>query len=336
MRSYQLSNSGITLSLLDHGATITSLTVPDRHGQPDDVVLGFLHTEDYRANTPYFGSVVGRCANRISDGQFHLDGTLYQLTQNDGPNHIHGGAKGFDQAVWSLKETDGQSFVELAYDSPDGEEGYPGLLKAKSRITLTEDQVVRIEYWATTDRPTLCNLTNHSYFNLSGVGGPSVLDHHVKLNADHYTPIDARKVPTGEIEPLGGGPLDLREGAFLRDVIHQDHPQLTLGHGFDFNYVVNGPKGALNRGAIVEDPHSGRMMEVWTNQPGLQLYTGNFLDESLKGKGGHPYGPHAGLCLEAQTFPNAIQHDHFPSPILRPGDLYHHVTEYRFSLIHES
>jgi aldose 1-epimerase len=315
---------------MTYGAILTELHVADRNGKLEDVVLGFDNLKDYLAGHPMFGATVGRVANRIAKGKFTLDGKEYRLAVNSGPNSIHGGRKGFDKVVWraeTLTKPDGVA-VQLNYRSPDGEEGYPGNLSTTVTYTLTNENELKITYAATTDKPTPVNLTNHSYFNLSGVKDGDVLGHELMLAADEYTPADATLIPTGEIRPVRGTPLDFTRPTPIGARIAELKP--TLG-GYDHNFVLRGGGKSLVLAARVYDPKSGRVMEMFTTEPAVQLYTANFLDGKRKGKGGVAYGKHQGLCLEAQHFPDSVNHPNFPSIILRPGGTYTQTTVYKFS-----
>lgn len=328
---YTLTNkNGVVAKIMTYGATLTELHVPDRNGKMGDVVLGFDNLAAYEKGHPFFGSTVGRVANRIAKGTFKLDGKTYHLAVNNGPNTLHGGLKGFDKKVWQAKEVSSAAgpAVEFHYTSPDGEEHFPGKVHATVRYTLTGDNAVRIEYTATTDKATPINLTNHSYFNLAGDG--EVRDHVVQFNADHYTPVDSTMIPTGEIKSVAGTPFDFRKPTAIG--AHIDEIPGNPG-GYDHNMVVNrkGTGRTLVKFATIFDPATGRVMEMQTTQPGVQFYTGNFLDGSLTGKGGVVYNKNFGFCLEAQDFPDAINHANFPSSVLRPGETYKQTTIYRLS-----
>jgi aldose 1-epimerase len=327
---YVLTNSnGMVAKIMSYGVTVTELHVPDAAGKVEDVVLGFDDLDGYLKGHPFFGCIAGRVANRIAKGRFTLDGKEYKLAVNNGPNSLHGGKKGFDKVVWTgeahrLTEA---AAVRFSYLSPDGEEGYPGNLKVTVTYTLTDQNELKIDYTATTDKATPVNLTNHSYFNLAGAKSGDVLAQELMLAADNYTPTDATLIPTGEIRPVKGTPLDFTKptpiGARIRE--------LKATNGYDHNFVINGGGKELTLGARARDPKSGRVMEMWTTEPGVQLYTANGLDGSLKGKGGVAYVRHAGFCLEAQHFPDSVNHPEFASVILRPGQTYKQTTLYRFS-----
>jgi aldose 1-epimerase len=327
-------DGGMTVAILTYGGIVQRLEVPDRSGVPANVVLGLPTFDDYRAgNGPYLGALIGRYANRIAGGAFTLDGRAYRLPVNNPPNSLHGGTEGFDKRVWTATGTgDG---VELAYTSPDGEMGFPGTLSVTVRYTLTADNGLRIEYQASTDAPTVVNLTNHSYLNLAGEAAGTVEGHRLRLNAGRYTPTDATSIPTGELVPVAGTPFDFTATHAVGERIDGDDEQLRFGLGYDHNYVLDRPAGAegtLVLAARVEEPGSGRVLEVETTEPGVQLYSGNQLDGSLTGTGGVAYGPRAGLCLETQHFPDSPNQPGFPSTVLRPGEVSRSVTVYRFGV----
>jgi aldose 1-epimerase len=328
---YVLTNAkGTIAKVMTYGAILTELHVADRNGKLDDVVLGFDNLKDYLAGHPMFGATVGRVANRIAKGKFTLDGKEYSLAVNARPNSIHGGLKGFDKVVWkaeALPKPDGVA-VQLNYRSPDGEEGFPGNLATTVTYTLTNDNELRITYVAKTDRPTPVNLTNHSYFNLAGAKSGDMLGHELMVAADLYTPTDNTLIPTGEIKPVRGTPLDFTSPMPIGARINELNPNLG---GYDHNYVLRGGGKSLALAARVYEPKTGRVMEMFTTEPGVQLYTANFLDSKRKAKGGAVYGRHQAFCLEAQHFPDAVNHANFPSIILRPGETYTHTTVYRFS-----
>lgn len=323
---FTLTNAnGLVCKVTDYGATVTELHVPDRAGKLGDVVLGFGKLEDYLKGHPFFGSTVGRVANRIANGKFTLEGRQYTLAVNNGPNHLHGGLVGFDKALWRAEALAGAS-IKFAHVSPDGDEGYPGTLTAEVTMALTDDNSLSIDYKASTDRTTIVNLTNHSYFNLAGSG--NVLGCEMHISADSYTPVDANLIPTGEVAPVRGTPMDFTTPHPIGARIHQ------LGNtppGYDHNYVINRAGKGLALAARVFDPDSGRVMEVHTTQPGVQFYTANFLDGTLQGKGGVAYQQHGAFCLETQHYPDSINHHAFPSIILRPKQTFHHETVHRFS-----
>ena len=332
---YTLRNSnGMEAAITNYGGRLVSLKVPDRAGGIADIVLGSDNLGGYLAKNPYFGALVGRYANRIAGGEFSLGGKQYQLPRNNGDNSLHGGLKGFDKVVWKAEQTDTSlsAVLDLTYLSKDGEEGFPGNLLVKARYTLNGDDELRLDYFATTDQTTVVNLTNHSYFNLSGHAGSSILGHEVMINADRYTPSTSDLIPTGELRPVAGTPFDFRAPRLIGSRIEEDDQQLQCGMGYDHNFVLNNQSGALSIAARVKHPQSGRCMEVSTTQPGLQFYTGNHLDGSVTGKGGVTYGPRSGVCFEAQHFPDSPNHPAFPSSELKPGEQYRQVTVFRFSV----
>jgi aldose 1-epimerase len=330
---FQLTNdSGMVVDITNYGGTVTSIKVPDRSGNLDDVVLGYKTLEEYVRNPRFLGCVVGRHANRLADGRFSLNGTQYQLAQNNGPNHLHGGNKGFDKRLWTaaLVGDDDAADLQLNYRSEDREEGYPGELNVTVHYSLSNGNELRIDYRATTDRDTIVNLTNHSYFNLAG--GGDILAHELTLNADSFTPVTKLLIPTGELRRVENTPFDFREGATIGSRISDPDEQLRFTGGYDHNFVLSDWNGAPTWCAIVKEPSTGRVLEVSTTAPGLQFYSGNFLDGSLIGREGKSYEKHAGLCLETQHFPDAPNHPNFPSTILRAGEEYRHSTIFRFSI----
>jgi aldose 1-epimerase len=325
---YTLKNPALEARILTYGGILVSLKTPDRHGQSADVVLGFDSLAPYTTNPAYFGAVVGRYANRIAHARFSLDGKPYSLFKNDGDGTLHGGKRGFDKVVWKARRID--NGVELTYVSPDGEEGYPGTLTTILQYTLTGN-ALRIEAAATTDKPTVVNLSYHSYFNLAGQGRGDILHHELKINASRYTPVDATLIPTGDLASVAGTPFDFRKPTAVGARIGDDNEQLKRGRGYDHNWVLDAPPGELATAAEVFEPSTGRVLDVLTDQPGLQFYTGNFLDGSLTGKEGRVYQKRYALCLETQHFPDSPNHASFPSTELRPGQRYHTVTIYQFS-----
>jgi aldose 1-epimerase len=334
---YTLKNAhGMEARVLDYGGIIVSLQVPDRDGRLDDVVLGFDSLPDYQRGSPYFGAIVGRYGNRIARGRFTLDGRTYTLATNNGPNHLHGGVRGFDKVVWSVTPfARGDSVgLVLAYTSRDGEEGYPGTLQATVTYTLTNANELIFDYHATTDRATPVNLTQHSYFNLAGDGKGDILGHVVTLHADRFTPVDSTLIPTGEIRSVAGTPFDFRTPAAIGARIAQDDEQLRYGRGYDHNFVLNktGDARTPEAAARVYEPTSGRVMEIATTEPGLQFYSGNFLDGTLRGKHGVVYRHRYGFAMETQHFPDSPNQPAFPTTILRPGDVYRSRTIYRFGV----
>ena len=325
---YTLKDGAIEAQIITYGGIIQSLKVPDKNGKAADVVLGFDTLDEYvKGNKGFFGALIGRYGNRIAGGKFVLDGKTYQVPLNDGPNALHGGPQGFDKVVWEGKEI--PHGVELTYVSPDGDMGFPGKLTTVVRYTLVGKDL-KIDYSATTDKDTVLNLTNHSYFNLAGAGNGDILKNEVKINASRYTPVDATLIPTGELASVGGTPFDFRKPTAVGARIDGDNDQLKKGHGYDHNWVLDST-GKMAEAAEVYEPSSGRVLQVITDQPGVQFYTGNFLDGSITGKGGKVYGHRSGLCLETQHFPDSPNHPKFPSTELKPGQKYHWVTIFRFS-----
>ena len=333
---YSLRNAtGMEVRVTTYGATIVGLTAPDRDGHMADVVLGFDSIEGYTSRTylrelPYFGAVIGRYANRISNGRFHLNGKLYSLAVNNRPNHLHGGIKGFDKVVWEAKASgDAQPNLQLTYESKDKEEGYPGNLHVTVDYTLTDD-ALKIEYSAIADQDTIVNFTNHSYFNLKGDGEGDILGHVLQLNADQFTPVDPTLIPTGELRSVKGTPFDFTQPSMIGARIEVKDEQLIFGKGYDHNFVLNGFDGTLRLAARVHEPTSGRSLEVWTTEPGIQIYTGNFLHGDFVRKGGKPYNFRGGLCLETQHFPDSPNQPEFPSTTLKAGSTFSSQTIFRF------
>lgn len=325
---YTLSNAnGMKAAIMTYGGAVVSLTAPDRGGKYADVVLGMDNLEGYLKPVPYFGALIGRYGNRIGHAQFTLDGKTYHLPKNDGDNTLHGGTRGFDKRVWTAHESNGS--LELTYVSKDGEEGFPGTLTAKVVYTVTPQNELRIEYSATTDKDTVVNLTNHSYFNLNGAGDGDILQHQVMIHADRFTPVDSGLIPTGELKPVKGTPFDFTKATAIGARINESDQQLQYGKGYDHNWVVTGT--GMRTVAEVYDPQTGRVMDVITDQPGLQFYTGNFLDGTIRGKGGKVYGRRTAFCMETQHFPDSPNKPSFPTTELKPGQTYHTVTMYRFS-----
>ena len=323
---YEITNPGkMVVRITNYGGIVTSVEVPDRNGKMDDVVLGFSSLQLYLDGHPYFGCLTGRCANRIAGGQFSIDGKDYQLAKNNGPNHLHGGIKGLDKVVWESQEyrIGEEAGIELKYLSPDGEEGYPGNLNIRVIYSLTPDNGLKVDYYAETDAPTPVNLTHHGYFNLLGEGNGDIMDHLLMLDADRYTPVNDQLIPTGELRDVTGTPFDFR----LPKTIGKDFSQVE--GGYDHNFVLNN-RGKFGMVAKLNEPVSGRWMEVYTSEPGIQLYTGNFLDGTLIGKSGKAYRQHFALCLETQHFPDSPNQPSFPDVILRPGQVYRHTTIYKF------
>jgi aldose 1-epimerase len=328
---YTLANAnGMVVKIMTYGGIITEIHVPDKNGKMADVVLGFDDLKGYLGTHPYFGAIAGRVANRIAKGRFTLNGKEYKLATNNGPNALHGGEKGFDKRVWEASNPR-SSILALTYRSPDGEEGYPGNLEVTVGYSLTDANELNIGYRAQTDKATPINLTNHSYFNLAGQGSGDILGHVMMINADQYTPVDDTLIPTGQVAPVKGTPLDFTTPTAIGARIKQVGGNPI---GYDHNFVLRLPRGDATRpglAARVTEPKSGRVMEVFTTEPGVQFYTGNFLDGTVKGKGGAVYKQYNGFCLETQHFPDSINHPNFPNTVLKPGDTYRSLTTYRFS-----
>jgi aldose 1-epimerase len=331
---YTLCNAkGMEVAITNYGGIVLSLKVPDRQGSLDDVVLGYDTLAEYIADNPYFGAIIGRYGNRIGRGKFTLDGQEYTLAQNNNENHLHGGMKGFDKVVWKAKGILGDKGpgLVLTYTSRDGEEGYPGNLDVSVTYIVTQENELRIHYVATADKPTPVNLTNHSYFNLAGQGIGNILGHELTLCADRFTPVDEGLIPTGQLRPVEGTPMDFRKPVAIGARVDQEDEQLGFGGGYDHNWVLNKPAGELALAARVYEPKRGRVMEVFTTEPGIQFYCGNFLDGSNVGKGGKVYRHRYGFCLETQHFPDSPNKPAFPSTVLRPGEEYSTTTVYKFS-----
>jgi aldose 1-epimerase len=330
---YTLHNRhGVEARIMTYGGILVSLKVPDKSGHLGDVVLGYDNLDSYVKNSPYFGALIGRYGNRIAKGHFTLDGTACTLATNNYPNALHGGEKGFDKRVWSAttkESTDGPQLI-LEYLSKDGEEGYPGNLDVTATYTLMRDNALRLQYRATTDKDTVANLTQHSYFNLAGQG--DILNHLVTIRADRFTPVDATLIPTGELKPVEGTPFDFRAPTAIGARIGQEDEQLKFGGGYDHNWVINKEFGKLDLMARVTEPESGRVLEVFSTEPGLQFYSGNFLDGTITGKGGWVYQHRAAFCMEPQHYPDSPNRPEFPTVELKPGQVYHHTIMYRFSV----
>lgn len=329
------NNAGMTITCINYGATITSLSVPDRNGESSDVVLGYDSLEGYVDGSSYFGAVVGRYGNRIGKGQFTLDGETYQLAVNNGENHLHGGNVGFNKVLWDaevLQDAEAPS-IRFTYVSRDGEEGYPGNVTLKVTYILTADNALRIEYEGVTDKTTILNPTQHSYFNLSGNFRETILNNTLEIEADFFTPVDQGLIPTGERQPVEDTPMDFRSPHAIGERIGDPFEQLVFGQGYDHNWVLRDytAPGQIHKAAELYEPDSGRLMTVFTDQPGIQFYSGNFLDGTAIGKGGIAYGHRTGLCLETQVFPDAPNKPDFPSATLKPGQVYHQTTIYQFS-----
>jgi aldose 1-epimerase len=333
---YTLTNShGVEIRAMNYGGIIVSIRVPDRKGQLADIVLGHDTLEGYTPNPPYIGAIIGRYGNRIANGTFTLDGKTYTLPKNDGPNTLHGGvAKTFDRVVWDGEPLKDQNGVAFTYLSHDGDDGFPGNLKVKVTYTLTDGNALIIDYEATTDKATPVNLTQHSYFNLAGEGNGDILNHEIMINADRFTPVDKNLIPTGELRPVKGTPFDFTTPTKIGARIDDNYEQLVLGHGYDHNFVLRNYKPDQDGevlAARVHEPTTGRTLEVWTTQPGVQFYTGNFLDGTITGKNGHVYKRRYAFCLETQHFPDSPNHPDFPNTILKPGEMYHEKTVFKFS-----
>ncbi len=335
---YALTNArGSAASITDYGGRLVSLTVPDRDGRLADIVLGYDDLSDYLNPNPFFGAIVGRCANRIANASFSLNGHIFALSPNEGAHHSHGGYIGFDKVVWSAQaseHSDGPQ-LRLRYLSRDGEQGYPGNLATTITYTLTHDNALRIDYEAEPDADTIVSLTNHSYFNLAGAGNGTILDHELMIDADYFTPIDEERVTTGELYHVAGTPFDFRRLTPIGERMGIDDEQLRRGIGYDHNWALNDRQPVPTKAVELYEPRSGRVLEVWTNAPGVQFYAGNKIDKDNRvviGKGGVVYKRWAGLCLETQHFPNAANHPQFPSPVVRAGDCYRQTTLYKFSV----
>jgi aldose 1-epimerase len=330
---YTLRNrGGMEARIATYGGIVTHLTAPDRKGHLDDVVLGYETLADYIKNSPYFGALIGRYGNRIARGQFELNGVQYKLATNNGPNALHGGVTGFDKVVWKATRsavTENGPQLTLTYSSRDGEEDYPGKLDVTATYTLTDDNALRLDYSATTDKDTVVNLTQHSYFNLRGHG--DVLGHVVQINADRFTPVDETLIPTGKLQPVDGTPFDFRKPTAIGTRLNAADEQLRFGKGYDHNWVINKPQQGLALAATVYEPDTGRVLEVSSTEPGLQFYGGNFLDGSITGKGGQVYAFRSGFCMEPQHFPDSPNKAQFPPVLLKPGQTYRNTIIYRFS-----
>jgi aldose 1-epimerase len=325
---YSLLEGKVAVRIITYGGIIVSLRTPDRNGKLDDVVLGCDSVKQYVEQTSHFGGIIGRYANRIAHGTFQLDGRTYSIPKNDGDNALHGGIRGFDQVVWAAKQI--PNGVELTYVSKDGEQGFPGTLTTTVRYTLSGG-ALRMEYSATTGKDTVLNLTNHSYFNLKGQGKGDILGHVLKIDASRITPVDATLIPTGELKSVEGTPFDFRTPHAIGERIDADDPQIRLGQGYDHNFVLDHASGQLDEAAEVYEPTTGRILRVLTTEPGVQLYTANFLDGSIKGKEGHVYNRRFAFCLETQHFPDSPNHPSFPATELKPGQEFHSVTVFEFS-----
>ena len=332
---FTLANSnGVEIKITNYGGIVVSLKVPDRRGKLADVVLGYDELASYERDKWHFGATVGRYANRIAGGKFRLNGQEYTLACNNGPNHLHGGIRGFEKVVWQVKENPGEERdrLILEYVSEDGEEGYPGRLVARVKFSLNDGNEFRIKYSATTEKDSVVNLTNHSYFNLRGADQGDILLHQLQLNADKFTPVNENLIPTGELRDVNPTPFDFAQPRAIGARINQDDPQLKFGKGYDHNWVLKKKQErGLSFAASLYEPESGRRMELFTTEPGIQFYSGNFLDGSTRGKRGSAYGRHAGLCLETQHFPDSPNHSNFPSTVLKAGERYDSTTVFKFS-----
>ncbi|MGH9668387.1 MAG: aldose epimerase family protein, partial [Bryobacteraceae bacterium] len=332
---YTLTNAkGGEIAVMNYGGVIVSLKAPDRAGALGDVVLGFDTFDPYPKQTSHFGALIGRYGNRIGHARFKLDGVEYKLDKNDGQNSLHGGAKGFDTVLWDAKDasTPAAQALELSYFSKEGEEGYPGNLQAKVTYTWSDANELRIDYTATTDKDTVVNLTNHSYFNLAGQGEGDILQHELMIDADRFTPVDAGLIPTGELRSVQGTPFDFRKATAIGARINEKDQQLKLGNGYDHNFMLNHVSQTPTLAARARDPKTGRVLEVLTDQPGVQFYTGNFLDGTIHGKGGKAYGFRSAFCLETQHFPDSPNKPSFPTTVLKPNEVYRTTTLFRFTV----
>ena len=334
---YTLSNNGMRIRILTYGGILQSIEAPDRHGERANVALGFNNLADYETKSPYFGCITGRYANRIAKGQFTLDGVTYHLPTNDGPNSLHGGTVGFDKHVWAATPLPGRHSVglRLRFTSPDGDQGYPGRLAATVTYTLRADHAIQMDYRATTNKPTVVNLTNHTYWNLGGEGTGTIDDHRLFLNANRYTPVDSTLIPTGALDPVAGTPMDFRHATAIGARNRTGFPQLVIGRGYDHNWVLNRRDNSYTRlelAARATDPTTGRQLTVLTTEPGIQFYGGNFLDGTLVGTSGRMYRQGDGFALETQHFPDSPNHANFPSTVLRPGQTYRTTTVYQLGV----
>ena len=328
------NNNDFEVKITNYGGTIVSMVVPDRDGAPGDVVLGYDSLEEYSQGKYFFGCIVGRYANRIANGRFTLNNMEYLLAKNEGDNHLHGGIRGFDKVYWQAKTYNNETGIglELSYQSKEGEEGYPGNLSVTVHYSLTDANELRIDYLAVTDKPTVANLTNHTYFNLSGNGTGDILGHKLMINANEFTPVDEKLIPTGELRSVKGTPMDFTQPVKVGARIDQDDKQLILGRGYDHNWVLNKDIDEFALAARANDPGSGRTMEVYTTEPGIQFYSGNFLDNQITGKAGEIYNHRSGFCLETQHFPDSPNKPEFPSTVIMPGSKYMQTTVYKFSI----
>jgi aldose 1-epimerase len=331
--THKLENkNGLSIEVLNLGGIIKSIKTPDRNGVFEDIVLGFEDPNHYLGEHPYFGAIVGRFANRIAHGKFTLEGKEYSLAQNNGTNHLHGGLSGFDKAIWEVEPLKNENGIKLSYTSKDGEEGYPGKLSITVDYVLTDDNTLQVKYQAQTDKTTVINLTQHSYFNLSGDFSKQILDHELLLHADQYLPLDNTQIPEGNYQSVVGTPFDFSTPKTIGRDIEIKNKQLEIGNGYDHCWVINNPNNEIVKAAEVYHPESGRTMDVYTDQPGMQLYTANFLDNTLPSKTGGTYGPRSGFCLETQHFPNTPNEPNFPTTILKPGETFTSETWFQFSV----
>jgi aldose 1-epimerase len=333
MELFTLKNvNGLVAQITNYGGKVINLWTPDKNGDFADIVIGYETSAEYLKTTEiYYGTLIGRYGNRIANGQFTLNDSVYTLAKNNGENHLHGGIKGFNNVVWDAKKLDDQT-LELTYLSVDGEEGYPGNLNVKVVYKLTNENELKVEYWATTDKPTPINLTQHSFFNLKGAGNGDVNDHIMQIMADAFTPVDSTLIPTGEIAPVDGTPFDFRTPTVIGERINDEHIQMKYGNGYDHNWVLNKAETGLNYAAKVLEPASGRTLEVYTNEPGMQFYGGNFMTGNDTGKGGKVFAFRGAFCLETQHFPDSPNKPQFPSTILNPGEEYYSVCVYKFGV----
>ena len=330
---FTLTNAnGVVLQAINYGGIITSLRVPDRNGRLDDIVLGFDNLDGYLKDHPFFGAIIGRYGNRIAKGAFTLEGKTYKLATNNGVNHLHGGNKGFDKVLWTAEPVAGRNAIAFTRTSPDGEEGYPGNLRVRVTYTLTDANELIVDYSATTDKATPVNLTQHSYFNLAGQASGDILGHQLMINADRYTPVNDTLIPTGELAPVAGTPFDFRKSTAIGERINQKDAQLTNGKGYDHNWVLNRKGDGRQLAARVVEPKTGRTLEITTTEPGIQFYSGNFLDGTLTGKAGAVYKHRTGFCLETQHYPDSPNQPKFPSTILKPGAEYKTSTVFTFGV----
>lgn len=333
VKKFTLTNkNGLNMEVITYGAIITSLETPDKEGKLEDIVLGYDKLQGYIDNNPYFGAVVGRYGNRIADAKFSIDDSVYTLAANNGKNHLHGGIKGFDKVVWKASEINDENGVglKLTYTSVDGEEGYPGNLDVSVFYTLNNDDELEVQYHAKTDKKTVVNLTQHTYFNLTGME-EDILNHEVMINASRITPVDSTLIPTGEFMPVENTPFDFTTAKKVGKDINADHQQIKFGNGYDHNWVLNESKEKMTHAATLSEPKSGRIVEVYTTEPGIQFYTGNFLDGSITGKEGVVYGYRHGLCLETQHYPDSPNQPDFPSTVLNPNEEYLTITKFKFT-----